>query len=528
MIAVSDKWREAHNESILPESFVEISYEVTEPGLQDSASETNNGAMAFSDHESVLELPYKDFRRYATLEHNMWGLDGSFDVLPNSAPYGETGYVSNAFVGGGTNPVVSISFGSVHEQAIPGITITWSSEYEEYATQFQITAYNGNNQIFSQIFENSEIKTTCEFSLAGYTQIRITVLAWSVPDHRARIERVFLGVANVYTKSELISYTHTQFGDVLSAELPKNSITFSLDNTSGMWNPDNLTGNVKYLAEQQQLTVRYGLKLGDEIEWIDAGTFWLSEWTTSSNGLEVSFTARDLIEFMSDIYVGVTSGTLYDIALSAFEQANLPLRENGEPRYWISDDLKEWRLDFPEDTIGQYTLAEITQLCANAACCVMYQDRKGVMRIEPLRKNTSGYAIKRFVSYTHPEFTFTKPLKAVSVNEGMGYAANSAVGETQVLDNQLISNETMANRVAEWVRKMLAGRKTLSGEYRADPRLDVFDMIAVESKYGMNNAIYVTNVEYTYTGAFKGVYTGLITDFESPKWYSGELIAGEV
>lgn len=526
MIAVSEKWRKAQLESILPESFVEITYDVTEPGLQNSASESNNGAMNYSDHEAILDVPYKDFRLYATLEHNMWGLDGEHEVLPDEAPYGATGFVSESFVDGKV-PIVAISFDSVHDQAIPGITITWSSEYGEYATRFEISAYNGNDLVFSQTFQNTEVKTTCEFSLAGYSEIRITVLEWSLPNRRARIERVFLGIANTYTKADLISFSHSQFGDVLSAELPKNSISFSLDNTSGAWNPDNLTGNVKYLAEQQQLTVRYGLMLDDEIEWVDAGTFWLSEWTTSSNGLEVSFTARDMIEFMSDTYQGITSGTLYDIAISAFEQANLPLQENGEPRYLVTDDLKEWALDFPED-IGHHTLAEIVQLCANAACCVMYQDRQGVMRIEPLRKNSNNYAIKKSVSYSHPEFTFTKPLKAVSVNEGMGYAANSAVGETQVLDNQLINSETMANRVAEWVRKALAGRKTISGEYRADPTMDVFDKIAVESKYGVNNAVYITNIDYTYSGAFKGVYTGRITDFESEKWYSGELIAGEV
>jgi hypothetical protein len=50
----------------------------------------------------------------------------------------------------------------------------------------------------------------------------------------------------------------------------------------------------------------------------------------------------------------------------------------------------------------------------------------------------------------------------------------------------------------------------------------------VESKYGMNNAIYITSIEYSFSGAFKGVYEGRITAFESEKWYAGELISGEV
>lgn len=158
----------------------------------------------------------------------------------------------------------------------------------------------------------------------------------------------------------------------------------------------------------------------------------------------------------------------------------------------------------------------------------MYQDRNGVMRIEPIRENAAGYAIRKMVSYAHPEFTMTKPLKSVTVNNGMGTAQNSTTGETQKVENPLISDETRANHVAEWVRGMLENRKIVSGEYRADPTLDVLDKIAVESKYGTNNAIYVTEIEYSYTGAFRGKYTGRSTDFDIEVWHSGELISGEV
>jgi hypothetical protein len=157
----------------------------------------------------------------------------------------------------------------------------------------------------------------------------------------------------------------------------------------------------------------------------------------------------------------------------------------------------------------------------------MYQDRNGVLHVEPLRKNASGYAIPRYVSYAHPEFTLTKPLKSVSVNDGMGTADNAAAGEIQTVNNKLITDTTMANRVAEWVRTTLEGRRTLSGEYRANPVLDVFDVIAVESKYGINNAIFVTSIDYSYSGAFKGKYEGRITQFVPEYWYAGELKAGD-
>ena len=530
MIAVSDSWKTAHHQALVPEAFVEIAYDVTEPGLQSDATASNNGDMGFAESDEIVDIINKNHLLYATLEHNSWGLDGSVGVLPDKQPYGDTGYISAVQCDGAgtfaTVPRIVISFSTVHDQVIPGITITWSSAYGEYATRFRLTALNGTTSVLTQEFDNNSVTTLCDIPIAGYTEIRIDVLEWCLPYHRARVERVVMGITKTYAKNDLLSYTHTQTGDLLSAELPKNSIQFSLNNVDGAWNPDNLTGNVKYLAEQQKLTVRYGLKLDDKVEWVNAGTFWISEWETPSNGLEVRFIARDSLEFMADTYTGPRTGTLYAIAKAALDQANLPVLGDGSPRYVLSDNLKEWQANFADDD-SAYTLAEIVQLCANAACCVMYQDRQGVLRVEPLRENASGYAIKRYVSYAHPEFHLTKPLKSVSVNDGMGVAENASIGEIQTLDNKLITDELMANRVAEWVRKTLEGRRTLSGEYRADPTLDVFDKIAVESKYGMNNAIYVTSIEYSYTGAFSGRYEGRITEFVPEKWYSGELKAGD-
>lgn len=526
MIGTSDAWRAAHLEAVVPETFVEITYDITEPGLQETATVTSNGVTGYALPANIVDTRDKTYQLYATLEHNIWGLDGTFSILPNAAPYGNTGYVSSMFPSSTAFPVVTIRVGGVRTQPIPGITITWSNKYGEYATRFRVSAYNGSTQIFSQEYENATVTSVCNFTLSNYNEIRIEVLEWSHPNHRARIELVFLGVIATYTKSDIFSYSHSQSGDILSAELPKNSVSFSLNNADGMWNPDNLSGNVKYLAEQQQITVRYGMRLNDTIEWINAGTFWISEWDTPSNGLEVRFVARDLIEFMADTYTGLRSGTLYDIALSALTQADLPVQEDGSPRYVLSDNLKEWTVNFSDDD-SDYTCAEIVQLCANAACCVMYQNRNGVLQVEPIRENASGYSINRHVSYAHPEFTLTKPLKSVSVNDGMGTANNASAGEIQKLSNKLITDTTMANRVAEWVRETLEGRRTLSGEYRADPTLDVFDKIAVESKYGMNNAIYVTSIEYTYSGAFKGKYEGRITQFKPDFWFAGELRAGD-
>ena len=529
MIQTSEKWRIAQSGVIVPEAFIEIAYKVTDPDLQKSATASGDGAATYSDYGRIVEPTISEQSRYATLEHNMWALDGGTVFLDDDS---DTGYVSEEvsledglFI---TDPTITITFDKVHTKSIPGVTITWGNSIEGFPQSFLLTAYNGDTVVRRNMFRGAPDQVECDFAIANYDKITITLYGWSLPYHRARVQRVFFGTTKTYTKSDLISYEHEQTADLLSAALPKNAVVFSLSNADDKWNPDNPTGDVRFLAERQEVKVRYGLKLDDDVEWIDAGTFWVSEWDTPSNGIEARFTARDALEFMSDPYEGTLNGTLYEIALAAFEQSQLPALGNGKPRYLISDNLKEYRAAVTEDQQLNYTCAEIAQLCANAACCVFYQDRKGVVRIEPLREGASGYRIAKFNCYTHPEFMLSKQLKAVNVNNGMAIVSHSAAGETQTIQNDLITNETAALRVAEWTRKTLSERKTITGEYRADPSLDVLDKVATESKYGTQNALYITDIKYSYNGAFRGVYTGRITNFDKEVWYSGELISGEV
>lgn len=529
MIPTSEKWRIAQSDVIVPEAFIELAYKVTDPDLSESASESNNGAAAYSDHGRIVEPTISEQSRYATLEHNAWALDGGTVFLDDDS---DTGYVSEEVsLEDGlhiTDPIITITFDKVHTQSIPGVTITWGNSFEGFPQSFRLTAYNGDSIVRSGMFRGEADQVECDFAIANYDRITITLYGWSLPYHRARVQRIFFGLTRTFTKSDLVSYEHEQTADLLSAALPKNAIVFSLNNVDDKWNPDNPTGDVRYLAERQEIKARYGLKLDDAVEWIEAGTFWVSEWDTPSNGIEARFTARDALEFMNGRYAGTLNGTLYEIALAAFEQSNIPALDSGKPRYRISDNLKEYRADVAEDQELNYTCAEIAQLCANAACCVFYQDRQGVIRIEPLRENASGYKIAKFNCYTHPEFMLSKQLKSVDVNNGMAIVNHSSAGETQTIQNDLITNETAALRVAEWTRKTLEGRKTISGEYRADPSLDVLDKVAAESKYGTNNALYITDIKYSYNGAFRGVYTGRITNFDKEVWYSGELVSGEV
>ena len=536
MIPVSNVWKSAQNEMLLPEMFVEITYEITEPGLQEEAVATGSNPEDFSNVAQVVSRVDKNSEKYATLDYGCWGLDGSFsyfDGTPNDPGYIDADYSESD----GTMsdyPTITIDFAKRHDMAIPGMIITWGDVFGAWAEDFRVTAYGGNNVVAqTTIRNNKSIISTVLLNIVGYSKITIEVLKWSHPHQRPRCIDIVLGIKTVYTKTDLLGYEHKQSVDLLSAKLPESEITFRLRNDDNRWNPDTPKGAESYLLEQQEIKVRYGMDVGGKIEWINGGTFWISEWNTPTNGLEVSFTARDAIEFMANFYTGPRTGTLYDIAVAAFVEANLTVLENGSVRYVVDESLKNITTDFSTDN-GDYSVAEVLQMVANAGNCVFYQDRVGVVHIEPHSKNYCGYRIEPRISYSHPEYEMNKPLKFVTVGYGTEKQSESievsSHGENQTVKNPLLVTKEDALRVGRMTADLLKNRKVISGEFRADMLLDALDNIIVVSKYA-SNVIAVTDVEYSTTGGtFHGKYTGRVIsiDLEAVKLYSNEFKVGEV
>lgn len=504
MIAVSDAWKDVQQRFLLPESLVEIKCAITESGIQDIATVSATNEEVFSNSGVVLGLedqPPTD-KRYATNELNLWALDGSRNILPDSEPYDNVGYVSNVESSGS----VTLTLPEVHTVEIPGVTIKWSSEFEEYPSVFTVTAKNGDTTVAEvTVTDNTEQVCLVDLGIVNYDRVTVTVLNWGLPHRRVRMEEFALGHILTLGKHDILSYTHEQSGDLLGGELPKNSISFSIDNIDGRWNPSNPTGLERYLSERQKLTVRYGMYVNGSIEWIKAGTFYLSEWSASPNGLEANFVARDVFEFL--LGVDMKSAT-YTTLKGHVEWATAGLVPDDTPVV-IDSSLENYSMEY----LGDSTAAEIVQKCANAAGCVIRYDRDGVLHIEPLNQTLTDYRITTALSYSHPEITLSKPLKMVSVSYGEDSPYELSVsksGEIQTVDNSFIASEEQATFVAEWVSDTLQMRKTVSGEFRTDPRLDLFDVVMVESKYGVISPVAITNITYTFNGSFRGRYTGKV------------------
>ena len=507
--AVSSDWKDIQQRFLLPETYIEIDCGVTDTAAQSVAVASSTNQATFSNAAGIVD-ELTDVAKYATLERNLWALDGTFTILPASPPFENAGYVSNLESTGS----VTLSFPSIIPNAVSGVTITWSEKHKEYAKVFTVTSKSGITTLGEvTVTDNRNRVSLVYLPLKDYDSITVTVHEWSIPNRRVRIENIVVGHVLKFGKTDLLNYTHEMDGDLLSGKLPKYSIEFTLDNSDGRWDPNNPTGLGQYLSERQRIAVKYGLDVNGRIEWIKAGTFYLSEWHAPPNGLEARFVARDIFEFM----MGVEMREAKNEKISTLINSAMPAGFSAIYDYSLPDYFYNY---VPDNRID--TAAEMVQKCANAVGGILRFDRDGRLYIEPLNKNIAEYiyvgsttGIPLSLSYSYPEITLSKPLKAVEVDYGgeTPYVLDvNASGEQQTLSNEYIEDGANAVRVASWVKDILKNRKTISGEFRADPRLDLYDLIRVEDRYGRLLPVAITNVKYTFSGSFKGSYTGRILE----------------
>ena len=589
MIYVSDAWKNAHQQMILPESFLEITMGVIDETVTGTVSGTNEADFAHS-LTVVNNEEYEGRPEYAFLEHNLWSLDGSKTVLENTNSYYTSGYVTNNASTGS----LTIKLPAVNNNSIPGFVIVWSAEYETYATKFTVAVKNGTRTVATAtVTDNKSNVSLIDLPVSGYNSVTITVQEWSHPNQRNRIDSVMFGQRIIFTKDDIISYSHEQSGSPLGTELSKNSIEFEVDNSDGRWNPLNPSGMSKYLYERQKVKVRYGLETISGVEWIQAGVFYLSEWKAPSNGISASFSARDSFEFLMNCTydrpyldgVTVSEGRVYiskeDAVYINSDNHLLTVLPSGtavkvyETSVWYSesygDDPEEpgimvYRIDqgwlwadyvritsdtnlfmdlskalsscvpsditiiagdeitagvsAPTGIVGMNT-AEFVQQCVSSYGVTAWQNAEGMLLLLSPGTGLSDYVISANASYMHPEVELAKPLRRVNMVQHYQFSDDtrnaqyevSPSGEDITVDCAYLwrfdaRTDALAAKYINWWKH----REVVSGEFRADPRLELFDVVQVETKYGTLSPVMITYLKYSYNGSFRGTYEGKVIE----------------
>lgn len=167
--------------------------------------------------------------------------------------------------------------------------------------------------------------------------------------------------------------------------------------------------------------------------------------------------------------------------------------------------------------------AEFIQSTCNTILFSHWQDANGLLHFEIPSKIITDYIITRNKSYSFPEIELPTPVGKIFVvgkrDFNYDYTVTGTLlageGEDITVDNLYMLTETERSLdigstvTGNWIAAYTP-RPTLSGEFRVDPRLELFDVVQVEDKFGNLHNTMLTHIKYTYTGSFRGTYEGEI------------------
>ena len=340
---------------------------INQVAQKDSAVSAEHGAeYSYLSNFTRLLDNYDVELEYATLEQDWFKADGSvvFPPRPEEADYlYNNGAISRDLLG-----FICITFGAAYD--IRGLTINWG---RNYPVDFSITngtktvGYTGNDLGYwttDEIFDGTEY-------------LLITPTKMVNGQGRLRIQKMLMGIGISFENKKIMKSTKTEYISPVTEELSTVDFSLQIENYNRMFDVENKASAIHYLEVGQEVMVRYGYDVREgKTVWMDGCVTYLSDW--EADDTMMSFNGKDKIDDLGDTYYrglyrpeGIT---LYDLALDVLTDAGLDGRS-----YDLDEYLRKVIVYNPLPCVSH---KECLQIIANAGRCKLYQDRKGIIRIQ--------------------------------------------------------------------------------------------------------------------------------------------------
>lgn len=471
---------------------------------------SNNDQLDDNVRENTLKL--------ITWEQGRTKLDGTFTFASDtSSDWGHVGWVSDAI--GDQDGVFSVPqvitylFGQTHTSA--GVTVTFDTINNEYATDFTIQAFDQNNNVIltETVTDNELTQYLLLTTILDFQKIEVTINEWSVGHRRARVAEIDCGALLVYDNDKLIRFSTTEEMDLTSASLTIPEFEFVVDNTTKEFDIFNPSGIYAALEQRQRIVPELGLELTNRVEWIPLGVFLLSEWRSDAGSMTATFRGRNKLDLLDSVFVeqvtAVPGYNLKQCIEDILDVANVGGYEVDPALSAISTTgIMERRL-----------AREALQLAAIAGCATIRVSKDNILKVETTRPSETQHQITFDEMQEEPRIELLRQTKKVTVfyyensltSSGSMDAIDATIeiGDIVSLDkNTLISSAARAQVVANWILSTKNERKKFTVQYRGNPALELMDLVKLDNRYVDNVNTFLTKHELRYEGYLSATLEG--------------------
>lgn len=312
------------------EGYMEIMMYIPDPNVR-IGNISSNDILQYSNIDSLKDVKMYTNTTIATLEENLWLLNGGYVNPTIGRKY--NGYISNSMSNEdghfGTNPVINIDLYSTSNVEFFSLILNPAVK-SGYPKQIKLQCFDStDNQIGTDyIMEIRNVKTLpsimWELNLQNVSKLKLEFIDTETPYRRIRVSSLMFGKILSLNDQDIMSSDYLDKCSFVPDTIPSRTFSFTVNNYSKAYNVDNPNNSYIDLDRQTRVLIRNGYNIYGyeevpktefeeaysiinnpdkmkEIEWDDWKELRLLNISTDG-GDTCTFECGSILDMMTDVY----------------------------------------------------------------------------------------------------------------------------------------------------------------------------------------------------------------------------------
>ena len=428
----------------------------------DIANVSANSVNSYSNIETLKDIKSYTNTTIATLEENMWLLNGRF---PNPTPgVRYNGYISDEvsdeegnFI---TNPKIDIELSKISEVESFSLILN-SAVPSGYPKQIKCTFYNGETTLIELTQDLTTIETLpnviFDVNQENVTKVTIEFIGTRRGKRRIRLSNIMFGRVINLDQNQIINTDYTDKCSYVPDSIPSRVFSFTMNNYNQIYNIDNPENGYINLDRNTVILMRNGYNVFgydeenqridnpdrfQQIEWDDWKELRLLNITTSED--TCTFECGSVLDMMEDTYTNETfinNRSVESITDRLMQFEGLP---DNTIIFSNDDDGKSYGAYTINTVLPEIPVREIIQLLAFSVGATLLIQDDGTIKFANLKLNDLS-------SFTnHHEFNY-KDFASIPAAERLENTTNislpkyNSTVDTEITD--IIKTKVSQNQV---------------------------------------------------------------------------------
>lgn len=283
------------NTSLRNEAYLEVKMYVQDTSIQ-ITNVSSNDLLSYSNINSIIDIDKYTSQTIATLEENMWLLDGMFYTPTAGRVY--DGYISNSVSDSNgdfsTNPYIELTLAQLYDVDNFSITLN-PATYTAYPKQIKVTFLSNDTEINIQNITINDVDTLPNINLEGLSlsqinKVHIEFIGTQLGNRRIRVSTLMFGKIIDFNQSDIINADLLDKTSFVADTIPSKTFSFSVQNYDKRYDIDNPNNIIPIINRNTDIMIRWGYNIAGFTEYVDETTGIVTYENIRNGAVEIEWT----------------------------------------------------------------------------------------------------------------------------------------------------------------------------------------------------------------------------------------------